>query len=175
MTQTAALAAPAAVEDMLLLRISRLLGTGGGMVIRLCEGRFGITRREWRIIGQLATLAPGEWRRPSDLAVWAQLDRARTSRALSSLAAKQLVSRDAMPGDRRQAGVKLTERGWALHAELFPLVKEINLDLMADLSQEEVAALDGMLARLQRRADLRAAATQGELPKADRRRGRSAG
>lgn len=173
MTQTTDLGTPAAVEDMLLLRISRLLSTGGGMVIRLCEGRFGITRREWRVIGLLATLPPGEGLRPSDLAVRAQLDRARTSRALSSLAAKQLVSRDAMPGDRRQAGVKLTERGRALHGELFPLVKEINLDLLAGLSPQEVLALDGMLTRMQARAERLAAATQDELPKADRRRGRA--
>ncbi len=40
------LAAYRAVDDLPLQRISRLLATGGGMVTRLCEGCFGITRRE---------------------------------------------------------------------------------------------------------------------------------
>jgi len=38
----------------LLYRMSRLLAVGGSMVIRLCEGRFGITRREWRLVATLA-------------------------------------------------------------------------------------------------------------------------
>ena len=50
----ARLAQPAALDDLLLYRLSRLLSVGGSMVIRLCEGRFGITRREWRVIARLA-------------------------------------------------------------------------------------------------------------------------
>lgn len=52
------------------------------MVIRLCEGRLGITRREWRII---ALLAQDEGLLSSQLAERAQLDRARTSKAITSL------------------------------------------------------------------------------------------
>jgi DNA-binding MarR family transcriptional regulator len=76
------LGAPAALDDVLLYRISRLLATAGSMVIRLCEGRYGITRREWRV---LALLAQEEGLLSSQLAERAQLDRARTSKAISSL------------------------------------------------------------------------------------------
>ena len=48
------LASPGALDDLLLYRINRLLGVAGSMVIRLCEGRFGITRREWRVLAALA-------------------------------------------------------------------------------------------------------------------------
>ena len=47
--QVSRLAQPAALDDLLLYRLSRLLAVGGSPVIRLCEGRFGITRREWRV------------------------------------------------------------------------------------------------------------------------------
>ena len=106
------------LDDLLLYRLSRLLSVAGSMVIRLCEGRFGITRREWRLIAVLAS--KGELG-SSQLAEHAQLDRARTSKAVGSLVAKQLVSRVARAGDRRQVQLGLTEAGQALYDELFQI------------------------------------------------------
>lgn len=158
---------PAALDDLLLYRLSRLLAVGGSMVIRLCEGRFGITRREWRVI---ARLAEEEELLSSELAERIQLDRARTSRAVTSLVAKKLVRRQAGTSDRRHARLALTDKGRALHAALFPLVCEINRGLLSPLSADEVRRLEGMLGRLQSRADGMVAAA-ASLPKADRRRG----
>jgi DNA-binding MarR family transcriptional regulator len=157
---------PDAIDDLLLYRLSRLLGTAGGMVIRLCEGRFGITRREWRI---LALLAQEDGLLSSQLAGRAQLDRARTSKAVSSLAAKQMLRREPRAGDRRQAGLFLTPAGRATYEALFPLVQDIHHQLLAGMAVADVAGLDAALDALQRRADILVA--QAELPKADRRRG----
>ena len=162
----ARLAQPAALDDLLLYRLSRLLSVGGSMVIRLCEGRFGITRREWRVI---ARLAQEQELLSSELADSIQLDRARTSRAVSSLVAKKLVRRQTGSADRRQARIALTDSGRKLHAELFPLVCEINRGLLSPLSSGDVQQLQAMLATLQQRADTMVQAA--ELPKADRRRG----
>ena len=160
------LGAPQGLDDLLLYRVSRLLGVAGAPVIRLCEGRFGITRREWRVI---ALLAHEEGLLSSQLAERAQLDRARTSKAITSLVGKKLLRREARPGDRRQAALALTEAGRALYASLFPLVQQINRDLLACLAEADVARLDAALDLLQQRAD--ALAAQSTLPKADRRRG----
>ena len=129
-----ALRDPAALDDLLLYRLSRLLAVGGSMVIRLCEGRFGITRREWRVI---ARLAEEEELLSSELAERIQLDRARTSRAVTSLVAKKLVRRQAGTSDRRHARLALTDKGRALYAALFPLVCEINRGLLSPLSADE--------------------------------------
>jgi DNA-binding MarR family transcriptional regulator len=161
-----ALREPSGLDDLLLYQLSRLLAVGGSMVIRLCEGRFGITRREWRVI---ARLAQERELLSSELADSIQLDRARTSRAVSSLVAKKLVRRNTGVADRRQARLALTEKGRALHAELFPLVCEINRGLLAPLSTDDVRRLEAMLGTLQARAD--AMVLTAELPKADRRRG----
>jgi DNA-binding MarR family transcriptional regulator len=161
-----ALRTPAGLDDLLLYKLSRLLAVGGSMVIRLCEGRFGITRREWRVI---ARLAQEQELLSSELAERIQLDRARTSRAVSSLVAKKLVRRQTGVADRRQARLALTEKGRALHQALFPLVCEINRGLLAPLSAAEVRRLDGMLGALQGQAD--AMVETAQLPKADRRRG----
>ena len=157
---------PAGLDDLLLYKLSRLLSVGGSMVIRLCEGRFGITRREWRVI---ARLAQEQELLSSELAERIQLDRERTSRALTSLVAKKLVRRQAGVSDRRQARLALTDKGRALHQALFPLVCEINQGLLSPLSAQEALRLDAMLETLQAQAD--AMVQSAQLPKANRRRG----
>ncbi|WP_408908654.1 MarR family winged helix-turn-helix transcriptional regulator [Variovorax paradoxus] len=156
------------LDDLLLYRLSRLLAVAGSMVIRLCEGRFGITRREWRLI---ATLASRGELGSSQLAEHAQLDRARTSKAVGSLVEKKLVSRVsrvARAGDRRQVRLRLTDSGQALYDALFPLVTAINGELMGALDAGEAERFDAALHRLQERAERMVA--QAVLPKADRGR-----
>jgi len=153
------------LDDLLLYRLSRLLAVAGSMVIRLCEGRFGITRREWRLIAVLASR--GELG-SSQLAEHAQLDRARTSKAVGSLVAKRLVSRTALAGDRRQVRLGLTASGQTLYDELFPLVTRINAELMGTLDADDTARFDDALHRLQAHAETMVA--QAVLPKADRGR-----
>lgn len=166
MSRPVRLAEPAALDDLLLYRVNRLLSVAGGLVTRLCEGRFGITRREWRV---LALLAHDEGLLSSQLAERAQLDRARTSKAISSLVAKNLLQRQPRPGDRRQAALALTDAGRALHAALYPLVVEINQTLLSPLTAARVGELDAALDALQRQADTMV--QQAELPRANRRRG----
>ncbi|WP_447773702.1 MarR family winged helix-turn-helix transcriptional regulator [Variovorax boronicumulans] len=165
MTEDAATPPRRPLDDLLLYRLSRLLAVAGSMVIRLCEGRFGITRREWRLIAVLASR--GELG-SSQLAEAAQLDRARTSKAVGSLVAKRLVSRTALAGDRRQVRLGLTSTGQALYDELFPLVTRINAELMGTLDADDAARFDDALLRLQAHAETMVA--QAVLPKADRGR-----
>ena len=157
---------PKALGDLLIYRLGRLYATAGAMTLRVCEGEFGIPRREWRllaVLGECGTL------QPSELATRAELDRARTSRALAGLQAKGLVERRTLTSDRRLARVDLTEAGRAMHARIQPRVAAINGAVLARLTDDEVAALDGLLTALQRQS------TQlldtSAWPKANRRRG----
>ena len=152
---------------MLLYRLNRLRAIGGGMVLRYCEGRYGVTRREWVM---LALLSSGEAMQPSELALRAELNRSATSKAITAMVQKGLMARQSRPGDRRLAQVRLTDKGRKLYDAILPLVDEINHELMADLGAGEVAALDSMLERMQRQADLMADRL-AQLPRADRRRG----
>ena len=153
------------LDHLLLYRMSRLLAVAGSMVIRLCEGRFGITRREWRLI---ATLASRGELSSSELADHAQLDRARTSKAVGSLVDKALVSRVARAGDRRRVQLALTAQGQSLYDELFPLVTQINAELTDALGDDDAARFDDALRRLHARAERMVDAAV--LPKADRGR-----
>lgn len=160
------LTCPVDIDDLLLYRLHRLVGVPSRMVVRLCEGQFGITRREWRV---LAVLAKEGGLQSSQLALRAQLDRARTSRAVTGLVSKGLVSRLPAAADRRQVSLALTEGGVSLYERMFPLVDAINRAMLAELPADDVARLDDILARLQTRADTLVAAAP--LPKADRHRG----
>jgi DNA-binding MarR family transcriptional regulator len=157
---------PQAPDDLLLYRLGRLAATAGIMVVRLCEGRYGITRREWRA---LAWLGRQDGVLSSQLADRIQLDRARTSRAVTSMVAKGLLRRVPGQADRREVCLTLTLAGRALYEELMPQVQAINRDLLAPLRAAQAQALDDTLKRLQARAERLAA--QSDYPKADRRRG----
>lgn len=140
---------PTTLDELLNYRLVKLLGFSGAPVVRLLEGRYGIARREWRLLAALATLGPMS---PSGLAQEIQLDRPRTSRALGGLVEKGLVERARMPGDRRRATVRLTAAGEALHREIFPQVSAFNTQIMAVLDDHAAAALDEALQLLSRHA-----------------------
>jgi DNA-binding MarR family transcriptional regulator len=139
----------ARLDELLNYRLMRLIALSGAPVIRLCEGRHGISRREWRLLAHLAAHEPLS---PSALAEQIALDRARTSRAISSLSAKGLVERVELAGDRRRALVALSDKGRTLHAELFPQVAELNRRLLQALDDGLLASLDTALQRLDAQA-----------------------
>jgi DNA-binding MarR family transcriptional regulator len=157
---------PEVISDLLLLRLSRLLSVASVPIVRLCEGQFGITRREWRV---MASLRPGVSLLSSELAAQAELDRARTSRAISSLIAKGLIARRIVDSDQRKATVTLTDKGCSLYESFFPIVTEINQRLLQGLSKDALTTLDAALTHIQTKAENMQIA-DGQ-PKANRRRG----
>lgn len=163
---TTKLANPDVIDDFLMYRLSRLLASGSASVIRLCEGELGITRREWRVI---ASLKPGGSMLSSELAAHAHLDRARTSRAISSLVAKGLIDRQIVPSDQRKATVTLSAQGCAMYESFFPVVAELNQRMLQGLSDEVLQALDTALNHIQTAAEKLQSETG--MPKANRRRG----
>jgi DNA-binding MarR family transcriptional regulator len=167
--QTMSFAQPATVDDLLNYRLNRLLASSGAMVTRLCEGRYGITRREWRLVCILAT---GGAMSPSDLATRAHLERARVSRHITDLAEKKLIARLGVPEDGRRALVELNARGLNLYVELFPKSVALNNMVLQALVPAELEAFDKALARLTEAADKLSHSHPVE-EKADRRHGGS--
>jgi DNA-binding MarR family transcriptional regulator len=145
----AGLASPQSIHDLLNYRLMRLFAVSGAPVVRLCEGRYGISRREWRFI---ALLAHHGSLSPSALADQGDIDRARTSRIITSLVQKGLILRRPEPSNRQQAIVSLSPRGRALFEALFPQVADINRAVVAALDPDALAALDHALERLYEQA-----------------------
>lgn len=153
------------MSELFLYRLTRLQAVAVAPVGRLCQARYGISRREWRLIVVLARHGPVL---SSELADFAQLDRARTSRIVTALVDLKLIAREVIPSDRRQARVSLTEKGQALYDEFLPVVEELNRQLLLALKPEEIAQLDGLMDRLAERAKANLAAL--DLPRQRRAR-----
>ena len=162
-----ALRAPRSLDDLLLYRLSRAMRAGSGMATRLVEGGFGITHREWGMIGMLAQI--GEIT-SSAFAERLQLDRVRTSRGLRSLAEKKLVERRRDADDGREVHVRLSAAGRELCDSVFPRIARLNMDLLEAIDEEHLDVFLTCLRRLELRG--KELSALGVVPeKADRRSG----
>ncbi|MGE0331769.1 MAG: MarR family winged helix-turn-helix transcriptional regulator [Ramlibacter sp.] len=143
------LAEPASLFDILNFRVAEFYGVSGSLVTRMCEGEFGITREEWQYLAMLAALGKTS---PSDLARCTTVDRSQGSRTLRALAAKQLVVRESLAGDKRRALVSLSEAGWALYRRVFPRSVAVHRAVLSVLTTEETEVLGRCLFKMHQRA-----------------------
>ncbi|TFY97410.1 MarR family winged helix-turn-helix transcriptional regulator [Ramlibacter rhizophilus] len=158
------------MNDLFLFRLHRMAALAGQPLVRLCEGRHGITRREWRLI---LTLGLGGPMLSTQLAERARIEPARTSRAVTVLAEKGLVVRAPRPNDRRRVEIRLTERGRAIFDELHPTVLALDERLLGVFSPQQRQDFQALFDQLEAhlgswRADL-------ALPKANRSRAAAGG
>ncbi|MBN9628229.1 MarR family winged helix-turn-helix transcriptional regulator [Acidovorax sp.] len=150
-------------KEFFLFRLNRLAAMAGQPLVRLCEGKFGITRREWRLIVVLSQSGP---LLSSDLATRAMVEPARTSKAVSQLVEKGLALRVPRPNDRRCVEIHLSERAKEIYAELYPVLKDINNALLSTLPDADRQHLERIFVALEHKAaDLLAT---GGFPKIDR-------
>jgi DNA-binding MarR family transcriptional regulator len=133
---------PKRLDELLNYRLARLLALSSAPGIRLFEGGYGVSRREWSLVGMVAVHGPMS---PSELAALAHLDRPRVSRAISQLVAQGLLARGHLPNDRRRARVTITPTGQKLYEEVFPQVARINKAVLRALTPDQLAAFDQAL------------------------------
>lgn len=157
-------------DDLLNYRLKRLLLIGGAPAVRLCEGRYGITRLQWRITAALVEAGPMS---PTLLAQRTGVEYAGLSRAVKELKAKGLLARSEIAGDRRRATVSATDAGNQLYQNLFPQLAAINRRIVEALDADEAQALDRILAKLIARAQQIYDDGGGVDARADRRLGGS--
>lgn len=136
------------LADMLMYRLYQAWSQSNPVFLRLCEGRFGITRREWRV---LACAVEGGTMNSAELAAAAKLDLTRTSRTLGALCEKGWLRRLHDNADRRVVRVEATAEGIARYDALLPEVSHLNDLLVQDLSDDEVALLRDFLGRIEQR------------------------
>jgi DNA-binding MarR family transcriptional regulator len=141
---------PKRLDELLNYRLARLLALSSAPGIRLFEGGYGVSRREWSLVGMVAVHGPMS---PSELAALAHLDRPRVSRAIGQLVIKGLLARNYLPNDRRRARVAITAPGLKLYEEVFPQVARINKAVLGALTRDQLAAFDQALHVLTRSAE----------------------
>ena len=133
---------PERPDELLNYRIARLLAISSAPGIRLFEGGYGVSRREWSLVGMVAAYGAMS---PSELAARAHLDRPHVSRAITELVTKGLLVRSHLPNDKRRALVEITPRGQQLYEEVFPQIARINDAVLSALTPSQLAAFDEAL------------------------------
>jgi DNA-binding MarR family transcriptional regulator len=140
---------PFALDRFTPYRLASLTGSISASLARVYAARFGIGIPEWRMMANLGR-TPGLT--AAALAAASTLDKVAVSRALARLRARGLVEA-AGDDDRRRRRLSLTPAGRALHDEIVPLALAHEAALLGVLSDSERATLDGLLTKLQARAE----------------------
>lgn len=107
--------------------------------------RLGVSNAEWRVLAHLSASGAVSVR---DIHVRADLEKSKASRAAARLEAAGLVEKKADERDGRLVALTLTEAGGATMAELIPLARAYEAELLARLDAADRAALDRIVARL---------------------------
>ena len=110
-----------------------------------------LTIPEWRVLAVISQEAAMAAR---DVVALTPMDKMAVSRAVAALEGKGLVRRTTSPDDRRVAALSLTPPGRAVFDRISRLALDYEKDLTADLSADDRAALDRLLALIERRARL---------------------
>ncbi|WP_066525935.1 MarR family winged helix-turn-helix transcriptional regulator [Erythrobacter sp. CCH5-A1] len=111
--------------------------------------RFGLKIPEWRVMAVLGDAGTMTQRALTAATV---MDKVAVNRAVKVLEERGLIARVPNPGDGRSHLLALTAEGRAIHAEVMPLARATERELLEGFGGGEEAALRDLLARLRARA-----------------------
>ena len=115
--------------------------------------RFGLKIPEWRVIAVLGdAAAAGGSLTQRELTAATVMDKVAVNRAVRVLEERGLVARVPNPVDGRSHLLALTGEGTAIHAEVMPLARATEADLLGGLAPADEALLRRLLADLRERA-----------------------
>ena len=109
----------------------------------------GLSVSEWRtmvVLGTHQALSAGE------IVERSSMDKVAVSRAIKRMRAAKLLRRDIDGDDRRRAVLRLTEEGARAYGQLIPLVRQLEADLLENLSEAERETLLSLMERVRQNA-----------------------
>ena len=136
------------LDRFLPYRLSVLSNRISQDIARLYGERFGLNVTEWRILavlGRYPDLSAGE------VAERTAMDKVAVSRAVTSLLAGGRLKRRTHGSDRRRSVLALSAKGYKVYDEVAPLALAYERRLMEGLREDERAALDRLLTRMEER------------------------
>ena len=141
---------PRLLRGLLSHRVLVLSNTLALAAARHYARRFGVRLAEWRVIDALHA---GEGRISAvHISRWLNTDKAWVSRSVDRLVAAGYVRRRPDPDHGRRRLLALTPKGERAYAAIAAAAHRRNENLLAALSPQERAALEGALSALQARA-----------------------
>jgi DNA-binding MarR family transcriptional regulator len=121
-----------------------------GLIAERYRKRFGLKIPEWRVMAVLGDAGTMTQRALTAATV---MDKVAVNRAVKVLEDRGLVGRVPNPVDGRSHLLELTGEGRAIHAEVMPLARATERELLDGLDPAEEALLRRLLADMRNRAD----------------------
>lgn len=135
-----------ALERFLPYRLSVLSNRVSQRIATAYDERFGIGITEWRVIAVLGRYPGLSATRVSERTA---MDKVAVSRAVARLLERGLLQRDIHGADRRKSVLELSEAGYKVYDEVVPLALGFERDLLGALDDDERAALERLLTKLE--------------------------
>lgn len=123
-------------------RLNRLAAEVSTKLAEVYTERFGIDIVEWRILVTLAAEQPCS---AQTIVRSTRTHKSRISRGVNRMIELKLVLRSDSRNDRREAQLRLSAKGRALHRKLVPVVLAQEQSILSCLNKQE---LDGLLRAL---------------------------
>jgi DNA-binding MarR family transcriptional regulator len=138
------------LEHFLPYRLSLLTNTVSQGIAQSYRREHDISIIEWRILAVLGRF-PGLT--ASEVVDRTAMDKVAVHRAVKSLMARELLQRKTDPSDRRRRRLYITaEAGQQVLNQVIPRARKYELSLLDALSAEEIAAMDLIIDKLQKKA-----------------------
>ena len=135
------------IEDVITFKLARFVGINERLGHRWSETKFNLSLNEWRMLALVQAHAPV---RAGDLADLMLMDKSQLSRLIKSLEAKKTLKSKPDPHDARAVVLSLSTKGQLLYEEVLAEVLRRNENVLAALTEDEIAVFDGLLSRLVR-------------------------
>ena len=133
------------LEHFLPYRLSVLSNRISQEIARLYADRFQLNVTEWRL---LAVLGRYPDLTATELSERTAMDKVAVSRAVASLVDDGRLTRKVDGEDRRRAKLRLSAKGYRIYDEVAPLALQYQQRLLSELSENDRAQLEALLARL---------------------------
>jgi DNA-binding MarR family transcriptional regulator len=134
------------LEHFLPYRLSVLSNRISQDIARLYAQRWNLGITEWRV---LAVLGRHDDLSAREVAERTAMDKVAVSRAIASLLEAGRIERETHGDDRRRSQLRLSPAGQTVYAEVAPLALAYQRRLLEGLADDERAALDRLLTRLE--------------------------
>ncbi|MEQ8367934.1 MAG: MarR family winged helix-turn-helix transcriptional regulator [Roseicyclus sp.] len=124
---------PFVLDGFLPYRVSVLAGRLSREFAHVYQGRFGLSRAEWRVMAHLSQEAEVSVR---EIHARVDMDKSKVSRAATRLEDAGVITKRASDTDRRLVVLALTPKGEAMMAELAKEAQAFQQELLSRLGGE---------------------------------------
>ncbi len=130
-------------------RLNRLAAEVSNKLAEVYTDRFGIDIVEWRILVTLAAMKSKESCSAQHIVQSTRTHKSRISRGVNRMIELDYVTRTESRHDRREAKLRLTAKGRALHRKVAPVVLEQERNIVSCLNEQELQAFTQALDKLE--------------------------